>query len=251
MRLRNRASEPRKGAPGWMVTFSDLVTLILVFFILLFSMSQIDMMKFKAITESFREQFFDFYPSIVPLDQPVGIENEMPAKDKDKDKGADSANTSLEDLLSEVQSFLDKNGLDDVILANRTDRGVVLVLQEKILFAPGQAEVIGDAYAFLDKVGELLQKLPNLVKVEGHTDNRPMNSFRYPSNWELSAARASSVINYLIEKHHLDSNRFIAVGYSDTRPIVSNDTAENRQKNRRVEIVISDPKYSKDELVTK
>lgn len=249
MRHKRRTAEARKGAPGWMVTFSDLVTLILVFFILLFSMSQIDMIKFKAITESFREQFFDFYPSIVPLDQPAGIETDMPEPNKDKETDLDD--TSLDNLLSEVQTFLDKNGMDDVILANRTDRGVVLVLQEKVLFAPGQAEVIGDTSAFLDKVGELLKKLPNLVKVEGHTDDRPMNSFRYPSNWELSAARASSVINYLIEKHQLDSNRFIAVGYSDTRPIVSNDTPENRQKNRRVEIVISDPKYSKDELVAK
>ena len=251
MRLKRRTPEAPKGAPGWMVTFSDLVTLILVFFILLFSMSQIDMIKFKAIYESLREQFFDFYPSIVPLDQPGGIEINMPEKDKDKEKDADGADQSLDNLLSEVQSFLDKNGMEDVVLANRTDRGVVLVLQEKVLFAPGQAEVVGDGYAFLDKVGELLKKLPNLVKVEGHTDDRPMNSFRYPSNWELSAARASSVINYLIEKHQLDSNRFIAVGYSDTRPIVSNDTASNRQKNRRVEIVISDPKYSKDELVSK
>lgn len=249
MRLKRRSSEAPKGAPSWMVTFSDLVTLILVFFILLFSMSQIDMIKFKAITESFREQFFDFYPSVVPLDNPAGLDNNMPMKDKDKDKDVNS-DTSLENLLTEVQSFLDHNGMEDVIIANRTERGVVLVLQEKVLFSPGQAEVIGDAYPFMDKVGELLEKLPNLVKVEGHTDNRPMNSFRYPSNWELSAARASSVINYLIEKHQLDSSRFIAVGYSDTRPIVSNDTPENRQKNRRVEIVISDPKYSKDDLVT-
>ncbi|WNS74628.1 flagellar motor protein MotS [Bacillus sp. DTU_2020_1000418_1_SI_GHA_SEK_038] len=252
MRLKRRPPNARKGAPAWMVTFSDLVTLILVFFILLFSMSQIDMIKFKAITESFREQFFDFYPSVVPLDNPSALDTSMPVvNDKEKDKDADVADQSLENLLIEVQSFLDKNGLDDVVLANRTERGVVLVLQEKVLFAPGQADVIGNAYPFLDKVGELLIKLPNLVKVEGHTDDRPMNSFRYPSNWELSAARASSVINYLIENHQLDSSRFIAVGYSDTRPIVSNDTPENRQKNRRVEIVISDPKYSKDELVTK
>ncbi|QED48962.1 flagellar motor protein MotS [Cytobacillus dafuensis] len=255
MKLRRRESQAPKGAPGWMVTFSDLITLILVFFILLFSMSQIDMLKFKAITESFREQFFDFYPSVVPLDNPAGIEADMPVNDKNEGKAnensdQDSTDESLENLLTEVQSFLDKNGMDDVIIANRTERGVVLVLQEKVLFAPGEANVIADAHPFLDKVGELLKNLPNLVKVEGHTDDRPMNSYRYPSNWELSAARASSVINYLIEEHQLDSSRFIAVGYSDTRPIVPNDSPENRQKNRRVEIVISDPKYSKDDLVS-
>jgi len=246
MKLRRRTSDSRKGAPGWMVTYSDLVTLILVFFILLFSMSQIDMIKFKAITESYRAHIFDFYPSIVSLDNPASMETDMPEKNKDDNK--DNSEASLNNLLFEVQSFLDKNGLEDVILANRTERGVVLVLQEQVLFAPGEASLIGDSHEFLDKVGELLVKLPNLVKIEGHTDDRPMNSYRYPSNWELSAARASSVIKYLIENHHIDSSRFIAVGYADTRPIVSNSDHENRQKNRRVEIIISDPKYKKDDI---
>jgi chemotaxis protein MotB len=255
MKLRKRPPEQRRGAPGWMVTFSDLVTLILVFFILLFSMSQIDMMKFKAVTESLREQFFDFYPTVVPLDYSSVIENDMPAKDKNLESGSQQQEQSAEEdsmqnLLNEVQGFLSKNGMDDVIVANRTERGVVLVLEEKVLFDPGEAIILGDAYGFLDKVGELLKSMPNLVKVEGHTDDRPMNSFRYPSNWELSAARASSVIKYLIENHGLDSRRFIAVGYSDTRPLVSNDSPENRKKNRRVEIVISDPKYSKDDLTS-
>lgn len=247
MKLKRRPAGRAKGAPSWMVTFSDLVTLILVFFILLFSMSQIDMIKFKAITESFQEHFFDFYPSMVPLENPAVGEADLPEKNSEKDM----TEKSLQNLLTEVQSFLDKNGLEDVIIANRTERGVVLVLQEQVLFDPGQATLLGDSYAFLNKVGELLVKLPNLVKVEGHTDDIPMSSFRYPSNWELSAARASSVINYLIESHQLDSRKFIAVGYADTRPIVSNDSPENRQKNRRVEIIISDPKYNEDDLVSK
>lgn len=251
MKLRRRTAEPKRGAPGWMVTFSDLVTLILVFFILLFSMSQIDMIKFKAISESFNEQFFDFYPSIIPVDNPsTGSEVDIPEKEKEKGKDDQKpAEESLQNLLTEVQSFLDKNGLDDVIIANRTERGVVLVLQEQVLFDPGEASLLGDSYKFLDKVGELLEKLPNLVKVEGHTDDRPMNSYRYPSNWELSAARSSSVIKYLIDNHKLDSGRFIAVGYADTRPVVSNSDPETRKKNRRVEIIISDPKYKEDELI--
>ncbi len=210
-------------------------------------MSQIDMIKFKAITESFREHFMDFYPSIVPLDNPAGFETNMPESDKDKDHN-DASEESLNTLLAEVQTFLEKNGLEDVIIANRTERGVVLVLEERVLFDPGEASLIGDSYEFLDKVGELLGNLPNLVKVEGHTDDIPMNSYRYPSNWELSAARASSVIKYLIENHNIDSGRFIAVGYADTRPIVSNKDPEVRSKNRRVEIIISDPKYKEDDI---
>ena len=213
-------------------------------------MSQIDMMKFKAISESLRDQFFDFYPSVIPAENPPGTETDIPVEDNGK-SDLDLSEESLSNLLTEIQSFLDKNGMGDVIVANRTDRGVVLVLQEQVLFDPGEATLLGDAYLFLNKVGELLLELPNLVKVEGHSDDIPMSSFRYPSNWELSAARASSVINYLIENHQLDSRRFMAVGYADTRPIVSNDSPENRQKNRRVEIIISDPKYNENDYIEK
>ncbi|MFP3471258.1 OmpA family protein, partial [Micrococcus sp. SIMBA_144] len=97
----------------------------------------------------------------------------------------------------------------------------------------GEATVLEDAYPFLNKVADLLAGIPNFVKVEGHTDNRPIDTYRFPSNWELSSARASSVIRYLTRTENLDPTRFIAVGYGDTRPIAPNDTSENLQKNRR------------------
>jgi chemotaxis protein MotB len=240
MRRRRRSPEPPKGAPGWMVTFSDLVTLILVFFILLFSMSQIDLMKFQAISDSFRDrQVLDFQPSIIPAEN----QGEMEENTEKEDSGQSD---SLDELQMEIQSFLDENGLEKVIVANRTERGVVLVLQEQVLFESGDASLIDSSYPFLDKVGTLLTNMPNLVKVEGHTDDRPITTYRYPSNWELSAARASTVIRYLTEGHKLDSHRFMAVGYGETRPIVPNSGPENWEKNRRVEIIISDPKFNEE-----
>jgi len=247
MRFNRKPQEPSKGAPLWMVTFSDLVTLILVFFILLFSMSQIDIVKFKAIAESFKErQFLDFYPSIVPFEHPSELDENVNKQNEEIDN--QEKENQLQNLLTEVEHFLDKNGLEDVIVANRTERGVVLVLQEQVLFESGEASIVNDSNAFLDKVGKLLKGLPNLVKVEGHTDDRPITTYRYPSNWELSSARASSVIRYLVDKHSLDSTRFIAVGYGETRPIVANTGPKNWKKNRRVEIVISDPKYDENDL---
>ncbi|MEH6990191.1 flagellar motor protein MotS [Cytobacillus firmus] len=240
MRRRRRSSEPPKGAPRWMVTFSDLVTLILVFFILLFSMSQIDLMKFQAISDSFRDrQVLDFQPSIIPS------ENQGETEGNTEKEGSGQSD-SLDELQMEIQSFLDENGLEEVIVANRTERGVVLVLQEQVLFESGEASLIDSSYPFLDKVGTLLANMSNLVKVEGHTDDRPITTYRYPSNWELSAARASTVIRYLTEGHKLDSHRFMAVGYGETRPIVPNSGPENWEKNRRVEIIISDPKFNEE-----
>lgn len=255
MKSNRKKPENQKGAPLWMVTFTDLVTLILVFFILLFSMSQIDVVKFRAIADSFKErQILDFYPSIIPFNEPPSDQSLDP--DVSKDKGDDNNNQgnlsgqiSLAQLLGEVENFLEENGLDDVVIATRNERGVILVLPEKVLFPTGEATILSTAYPFLNKVGELLSNMPNMIKVEGHTDNRPINNYRYPSNWELSSARASSVIRYFIDEHELDSSRFIAVGYGETRPIVSNDGPENWQKNRRVEILIAEPRIDSDELV--
>ncbi|SRR5690625_4280706 len=257
MRLR-KLNKKNQGAPRWMVTYSDMVTLILVFFILLFSISQIDAEKFRAVAESYQERtIFDFFPSAVPLDYSVNVGEgddtaDLPASkyneedelgddgDDVEDAGGYADIDELKGLLEEIERYLEQNDLSNVITANRTDRGVVLILQERVLFESARAEIIDEAIPFLDKVGTLLNNINNYVKVEGHTDSRPINTFQYPSNWELSTARASSVVRYFIEDLQLEPARFQAVGFSDTRPIAENDGPDNWQKNRRVEIVILD-----------
>lgn len=255
MNYKRRRPPVNQGAPKWMVTFSDLITLILVFFILLFSMSQIDNLKFRALADSFSEKsILDFQPSIVEYEQPgepISEKEVNSVQDSKQETGANFSDSSADSLLvimEEVQAFLEKEGLQDVVVANRTERGVVLVLQEQVLFETGEATLLHGATPFLEKVSTLLQNIPNFVKVEGHTDNRPIKTYRYPSNWELSTARASSVIRYFIENEGLDPKRFTAVGYGETRPVAPNDREENWQKNRRVEIIISDPDFQGAEV---
>ncbi|GAE25819.1 flagellar motor rotation protein MotB [Halalkalibacter wakoensis JCM 9140] len=243
---RNRKRQEDKGAPKWMVTFSDLMTLILVFFILLFSMSVVDAQKFRAIADSFQQrQIFEYMPSAIDFENPSeerGEERKDPFEEGDFGDETDST-AELDELLHEVNEFLEENELTEVISATRDDRGVVLVLQERTLFETAEAELLDEAELFLSKVGTLLESIPNIVKVEGHTDSRPISTYRFPSNWELSGARASSVIRFLIDTYNLEPSRFIATGYGDTRPVVPNTTVENLQMNRRVVIVISDPTY--------
>lgn len=247
---RKRRNNKSSGAPKWMVTYSDMVTLVLVFFILLFSMSQIDIVKFQAISESFRDRaIFDFFPSPVRMDYPSdspdyhrGQKDDLgeylfPPRPKEDDLGEDEED-SLSQLIEEVEAFLDEEDLHSVVTANRTERGVVLVLQERILFDPGQAVILPSGEPFLQKIGKLFVDIPNNIKVEGHTDSVPMSSYRYPSNWELSGARASSVIRYLLDEFPIDERRFSLAGYGETRPLMPNTSVENMQKNRRVEIVI-------------
>lgn len=255
--MNRRRQTEEKGAPKWMVTFSDMMTLILVFFILLFSMSVVDAQKFRAIAESFQDRaVFDFYPSVVPFENPAEdrdvkddpFESDVDPFDSYMEMDEEEINERLDELLEEVAEYLEVNDLTEQISASRDDRGVVLVLQEQALYESGRAEIIDEAEPFLGKVGTLLSTIPNIVKVEGHTDNRPISTSQFPSNWELSGARASSVIRFLISDQDLEARRFLAVGYGDTRPVAPNNTADNLQQNRRVVLVISDPSYSDNEV---
>ncbi|RNA70664.1 flagellar motor protein MotS [Alteribacter keqinensis] len=254
--MRRRKQNSSKGAPKWMVTFSDLMTLILVFFILLFSMSVVDSQKFQALAESFQDRaIFDNFPSLIPADHP-SEEKEVKADPFEMEEDSfetlldleEEENEELDKLLQEVNEYLEEYELKEEISASRDERGVVLVLQEQTLFRSAQADVLEGARPFLDKVGTLLNEIPNIVKVEGHTDSRPISTTVYPSNWELSGARASSVIRHLIDENSLDPERFMAVGYGDTRPVAPNSTEENLRQNRRVVIVISDPEYDRKDM---
>lgn len=256
---RKRAQE--KGAPKWMVTYSDMITLVLVFFILLFSMSQIDQLKFDSITESFQSRgVLDFLPnqdpnndedgtSIIGDDTKEKESNEKEREDVDLDRLADQLDAweekadALAQMMANINQFLDEEELDDVISAKRTEEGVILVLQESILFDSGEADLLDSAHPFLDEIGELLNGIPNKVRVEGHTDNRPISTYRYPSNWELSGARAASVVRYFNEETDLNYSRFLIAGYGDTKPVEDKNTKKSMAKNRRVEIVILDQEH--------
>ncbi len=207
-------------------------------------MSSIDAQKFRDIAESFQQhQFFDFLPSAVEFEH-QSEQREIDSDSIDLESMPDGQEeVDMDVLLSEIQSFLQEHKMSDMVSATRDDRGVVLVLQEQTLFETAEAELLPEAEPFLDKVGTLLMAIPNMVKVEGHTDSRPISTARYPSNWELSGARASSVIRYLIDNHSLEANRFMATGYGSTRPIVPNTDEDNLRLNRRVVIVVSDPEY--------
>lgn len=263
---RNRKKRHDKGAPKWLVTYSDMVTLVLVFFILLFSMSQIDVVKFQSITQSFQSRaILDFLPSSIPsdslepgLDDGVGTDDGGgDGDDSDDEIDVDAILDGLEEwekkadalarLMSGVEDYLDEHELGDVITANRTEEGVILVLQDSILFESAEAEILESGMPFLDEVGELLNGISNKVRVEGHTDNRPISTYRYPSNWELSGARAGSVVRYFIEELDLEEDRFLIAGYGETRPVVENNSSENWAQNRRVEIVILDSEHNQAE----
>ncbi|MFS8572384.1 MAG: OmpA family protein [Clostridia bacterium] len=150
---------------------------------------------------------------------------------------ADETTRSLFDALRALQERYD---LYDVVAIESTERGIVIHFTDRVLFDTGRAEIKPEAREVLQAVAVELAKLPHHIRVEGHTDNVPIHNERFPSNWELSTARAVTVLRFLIQVGGLDPGRLSAVGYGEYRPIASNDTPEGRARNRRVDIVLLD-----------
>ncbi|RXT08151.1 flagellar motor protein MotS [Ammoniphilus sp. CFH 90114] len=249
--MRRKKKDPPKGAPMWMTTFSDLMTLILVFFVLLFAFSELDAKKFRAFLESFTNNApFEYNQSIIEFDTQGKMVRGEEVKEEPNDQTGQATSVSeqqiqkrnqeqLDEITKKVQEFLKENQLETNVQASRTPLGVELILQDGLLFRSGEAEILPNGVPFLNKLAELFQTLPNQIIVEGHTDNQPISNLVFPSNWELSAARSSRVVRFFIERHKLKPDRFVAMGYADTRPVTGNGTPEGRQKNRRVVIAIA------------
>ncbi|HEV7864099.1 MAG TPA: flagellar motor protein MotB, partial [Acidimicrobiia bacterium] len=152
--------------------------------------------------------------------------------------GARQQRSVLQGAQQEIQRSLDKEGLGDTVKFKLESRGlVVTIVSDKVLFDPGQAELRPEGREVVDKLAAAIGRLPNKLSVEGHTDNVPISG-RYPSNWELSTSRATTVLRELIERHQIAPARLQAAGYADERPVATNDTAEGRGANRRVELVV-------------
>ncbi|MFA5536014.1 MAG: flagellar motor protein MotB [Bacillota bacterium] len=226
-----RPKSETPGSPLWMTTFSDLMTLILVFFVLLFSMSAIDIVKFQSFLAYFQGAGvleWGEMPLEEILPDPNTPDHDMPP----------APDYNLMEVFEMVEETLAEAGLEDRVFLRYEEAGVALDIQDRVLFDTAKADLRPQAREILDPLATLFQKLPFQIHVEGHTDSRKISSIVFPSNWELSGARASSVIRYFIDNHQLDPYRFAAVGYGEYKPVAPNDSEANMQLNRRVVMVI-------------
>src|SRR5690554_6219420 len=235
-RRRKKKEQMGSSAPGWMNTYGDMVTLLLVFFVLLYSFSIMDQGKFQGFVTSFRQR-------VGILDGGMTMsENNLIDGGLIGDGIAPSI-MNLNLILREMSMYIEGEGIEDQVELILTERGLVVRLTGRILFDLGKAELLDDGKKLLDKIAELLVDIPNVIMIEGHTDNWPISNERFPSNWELSTSRATNVVRYFIENTGIPPERLMAAGYSEYRPLYPNDTAENRARNRRVEIVILNTRY--------
>lgn len=251
---RKPEEEAPQGAPAWMSTYGDMVTLLLTFFVLLFSMSTIDAEKYKSFISSFTGG-----SGVLEGDSRISNQallgngiNQHPELDQliihsaagDPDKQYKS--NRLEEIARDIKQYLVNHQLEQKVEVSNNGEYISLKFDDILLFDTGKADLKPGAIPVLSKLGTKLEEylaMGNLrLSFEGHTDNVPIRTAQFPSNWELSAARAIAVAKFYIEEMEFNPGQISTEGFGQHVPIASNDTAEGRAANRRVEIkIVSEP----------
>ena len=227
---RNSSLEEEESSGSWALSYGDMMTLLLAFFVLIVSFSTVELIKFRKAMGSLRgalgvlmEQEGD---AVVNEGQSMF---ERPLLDKE----------ILMKALSELEAQVFMLNAGEGMEIEVREEGVNFRLKEELVFDPGASELKPSVLRILDGIGKIIRQFSCEVRVEGHTDNLPIHTERFPSNWELSAVRAVSVVRYFTDKIKISPDRLVAVGCGEYRPLVPNDTPENRRKNRRVEIFLN------------
>lgn len=227
------------GAPEWMCTFSDLVTLLMCFFVLLFAMSTTQQETFKELVESLRSALgVQTVPETGTREGLImhAVPEETPPDSTQVDELGGMIQKEMDEVVSEVKELILLNKLGGMVNVTESDTGVVITLSDMLLFSAGSSDLSERGMEILRKVAGILSQLAYHVKVKGHTDNEPIRTERYPSNWELSSARAGSVVRLLVQSG-VEPSLISAEGYAQYHPVATNDTEAGRAANRRVEIV--------------
>ena len=250
---KKKKPEEHENLERWMVSYSDFVTLLFATFVVLYALSQVDLSEYTKLEDGMKKAFNN--PSLISGQVSIFDSQGLTILDN---TSADSFVAPLmleyvspkyeEEAYKEIKEKIEKmteNGDLEGVEAKSTNEGLVITFKNDFVFFSGSAALTDKATKLLDNVGATINEKFALhyIKVEGHTDNQPINTYLYPSNWELSSARSSAIIRYLSSRFKFMPNIFSAVGYSDTRPIADNTTESGRAKNRRVEILILKNKY--------
>ena len=244
MAKKNITYEIKVGAPEYMNTYGDMMTLLLCFFVLLFAMSNIDAKKFEAIVMSFQGSL-----GVLDGGNTLSSESKIEKGSVFEEQSSSVAESNnFEKLEKQIKEYLEENKLEKQISISNEEEGLVLRFQDSSLFDQGSATLKPQSYNVLKYVGGILKSKnfkDKFVSVEGHTDNVPISTSTHQSNWELSSNRASNVVRYLIENQGIDPKRLSTAGYGEYQPVAPNDTPANMAKNRRVDIMILRTKDSK------
>ncbi len=227
----------------WLVSYADFITLLFATFTALYALSKADANKAKAVADGMREAFGTATPQMIPMEAPESeaipsTKHRRPPGKSDERSKKKAGKQEFEQMKDEMERFLMTKGALNKVQIDLQERGLRVSLKEGGFFESGKAEVKTDAYAILAELAAKLVKYNNQLRVEGHTDNVPIRSRTFPSNWELSSARATNVTRVLSEKFGVPAGKMSATGYGEHRPVAGNDTEAGRARNRRVDLVV-------------
>ncbi len=234
MRNRRIKKEVNGGTQDWLLTYSDMVTLLLCFFVLLYTFSVVDQEKFLEIISGLRAKL-----GVLDGGRTLSRSELIDGGKRYEMIGEmELSQMEFENLFLQVTEYIEEAGLQNQVEAIYTHEGLVIRFVGRLLFDLGKTELRADSVNLLNQIAEFLKDIKNDITVEGHTDDWPINTKEFPTNWELSTARATTVVRYFTEELGMAAARFSASGSGEYRPIRPNDTEENRAQNRRVDLVV-------------
>ena len=233
-----KCPECKEGAPEWMTTYGDMVTLLMAFFVMLFAFSNIDAQKFEQVMQSFQGSA-GILSGGVTLNQNDLVFEALP--ESNITETVKQVEDNLEILKETIEEYIELREIESEVSVEFDSRGLIIRFKDNALFDSGSATLKSTSEDTLLFISELLKNeefMDRAVRVEGHTDDIPISTLRFPSNWELSTARSTNVIKFFINGGGIEPNRLSASGYGEYYPIADNGSPEGRAKNRRVDIVI-------------
>ncbi|MBJ6725545.1 flagellar motor protein MotB [Geomesophilobacter sediminis] len=249
-----RRKEPEKPAnhERWLVSYGDLLTLLFAVFVTLYAMSQADLKKTEEVSASMRRSFglmdskgaaprlavidvgrSGVIPEMTVTPPPVRSPSRMPATGRLK-----AGPEEFRAMKASLDAYLIRSRNQGKVAVALSERGLVITLKEAGIFESGRAELTPESAELVGTVAELLNKVSNRCRVEGHTDNQPIHNSRFSSNWDLSTARATWLVKLLTGRYDIEAARISATGYGEFQPAASNDTEDGRARNRRVDVVL-------------
>jgi chemotaxis protein MotB len=230
---KRKSEEEAADTMKWMVTFSDLITLLLTFFVLLLTMCSLEAGK----VEQFRTACSEAMGVLLEGKYSELQERILTSSKRQIDEQALKMENVLKQF-SGIKTMLLSEDKGGRLNFKELERGLSIIIRDDLLFGSGKSEINPEGISVLRDIGSKFENFEGKVIVEGHTDNISISTEKFPSNWELSISRAVNIVRFLAEEVGVKPMKMSAVGYADTKPVVSNDTPENRRRNRRVEIIL-------------
>ncbi|OPY77157.1 MAG: Motility protein B [Syntrophorhabdus sp. PtaU1.Bin058] len=230
---KKRTEEEHENLERWLITYADLITLLLAFFIMMYTFSKQDTQRYQELVGHLKT-IFTGHSGITGKGNGASQSTTDIQSQLDMIKNGD-VQKQLED---EIRRMMDGEGMQNNISVLSDERGIVIRILDKAFFDEGRADLKERARQALDRIMPVMRKVDNHIRIEGHTDNVPINTSEFKSNWELSVRRATEVVRYFVEKHDFPPQRISAVGYAEYRPVMPNDSPDNRAMNRRIEIIL-------------